>query len=149
MSQPNIEVIKEAVFAADSSPCRSQRGAAIWDCQGFIAAGFNYKPTGFPCDHSDACKASCRFDAIHAEQCAIMGALRSQPGRLVGASMLHVKVVNGMLVPSGPPSCVKCSTMIVASGIGFMWLYHETGWRMYSAHEFHRLSGAYVAGGKP
>jgi hypothetical protein len=53
---------------------------------------------------------------------------------------LHVKTVNGELVPSGGPSCVQCSKLALVCGIAGFWLYHEEGWRRYPMQEFHQLS---------
>jgi hypothetical protein len=57
-----------------------------------------------------------------------------------GCDMLHVKTVDGELVPSGGPSCVQCSKLALAAGIAGVWLFHEDGWRRYGAVEFHELS---------
>lgn len=54
--------------------------------------------------------------------------------------MLHVKVVNKEIVPSGPPSCVECSKLALAAGIGFFWLYHDEGWKRYAMLDFHEQS---------
>lgn len=78
----------------------------------------------------------CRKTAVHAEQDAILAA----GSGCLNASMLHVKVVDGQLVASGEPSCVECSKLILRSGIKFMWLFHETGWKEYTADEFHKFS---------
>lgn len=135
MQQPPQQVIYAAVDDASFSPCRSKRGAAIFRGDEVAVIGRNFKPAPFECDGSEACKATCRRDAVHAEQAAIVCC-----GDCRDADMLHVKVVNGRLVPSGPPSCVQCSKLMLVVGIRFMWLFHETGWQRYGAEEFHRLS---------
>jgi deoxycytidylate deaminase len=100
------------------------------------AHGYNYKPRGFDCDGSVACKATCRVEAIHAEQQALLSLGRHTNG----TDMLHVKTVDGRLVASGGPSCVECSKLVLIAGVTFVWLYHVDGWRRYEASEFHRLS---------
>ncbi len=127
--------IQRAVKAAVRSVCRSQRGAAIWEGSKFISAGFNRQLPPLTCDHSDACKATCRLTALHAEMDALLR------GRYVeGADMLHVKVLDQCLVPSGGPSCVQCSKLILASGIRYMWLFQSGGWHRYTAADFHHMS---------
>jgi deoxycytidylate deaminase len=134
---PPKHIVEFAIEAANLSPCRSKRGAAIFHGECILSTGFNHKPNGFTCDGSEGCKSLCRNDAVHAEQAAIIGAGR----RFSLAEMLHVKTVDGKLVSSGPPSCLQCSKLILEAGIAAMWLYHEDGWKRYDAHTFHLLSG--------
>jgi deoxycytidylate deaminase len=133
---PPSHVVEFAVEVAGWSPCRSKRGAVLFSGDDILGHGYNYKPRGFECDGSAACKATCRVEAIHAEQQALL-AFNSKAG---GAEMIHAKSVNGRLVPSGGPSCVQCSKFIVACGVEGVWLYHATGWRRYNAAEFHDQS---------
>lgn len=143
-TEPASPAIYTAKLAATQSRCRSQRGAAIFWPNGHhvvanghrVIAGFNNRPG---CDQSDSCKATCRFHAVHAEEAAIMKCM-AQGLDMTGAEMLHVKVVDGAIVPSGGPSCLPCSEMIVRAGLAGMWLYHKDGWRRYDAVEFHRLT---------
>lgn len=140
MSQQHVplEILDAAMYRAARSPCRSQRGAVVFRYVPFsvISLGHNQKPAGFGCDRSDACKATCRVEAIHAEQQALLNAGPAA----YGADLLHVKIVAGQLVPSGGPSCVQCSKLALAAGIVGVWLFHDAGWRRYDANEFHRLS---------
>lgn len=139
--QPPQRLIDYAVEMAKCSPCRSKRGAVIFRENLRIASGYNFKPRGFDCDGSSECKATCRTEAIHAEQMALLRA-----GTYATTSdMLHVKVTDAGLVASGGPSCVQCSKLALASGIAGVWLFHDTGWRRYEVYEFHRLSLAGLA----
>ena len=132
---PPKYAIDLAVEVSQWSPCRSKRGSVIFSGDSMIAHGHNYKPKGFECDGSEACKATCRTEAIHAEQHALLYARCAR-----GAEMLHVKTVLGHLVPSGGPSCVQCSKLGLAAGVAGIWLYHEDGWTFYQAREWHALS---------
>jgi deoxycytidylate deaminase len=134
--QPEAHIIDLAVEVSGWSPCRSKRGVAIFRGENVVTHGYNYKPRGFDCDGTEACKATCRNEAIHAEQQALLSAGRKADG----ADMLHVKTVNGQLVASGGPSCVQCSKLALACGIAGVWLYHAEGWRRYDMQTFHRLS---------
>ena len=104
-----------AVRAAILSGCeKSKRGAVIWipGADGPVAKGSNHQPDPHQCDGSPACRSSCAKLCVHAEAAAILD-LGSFLGH--GLHMLHVKVVDGRPVPSGPPSCWQCSRLILAS----------------------------------
>ncbi len=130
------EVVASAVRESLRSPCRSKRGVVIFDETSIICAGYNHQPSPFICDGSARCKSTCGKTAVHAEQDAI---LRIQRGLIPGMQMLHVKTVDGILVQSGPPSCMECSKLILESGIAHMWLYDGL-WVRYTAVEFHELT---------
>lgn len=133
---PPAFAISAAVEASLLSFCQSKRGATIWNEHGVLCSGYNRKPTGFVCDRSSNCKQNCWLDAIHAEQMALyFGGYQA-----AGSEMLHVKTVNGVLVPSGPPSCLQCSKLIIQAEIQFMWLFHKDGWKRYTPEDFHRQS---------
>lgn len=133
---PPLHVIDFAVEVSRWSPCRSKRGVVIFNGDDILGHGYNYKPRGFDCDDSEKCKATCRVEAIHAEQQALLAVGR----RASGADLLHAKTVDGVLVASGGPSCIQCSKLALVSGIAGVWLFHENGWRRYETAEFHRLS---------
>jgi deoxycytidylate deaminase len=137
-------LLPDAAKVAVRSPCaKSQRGAIVFDSDGLIVGrgfiigrGFNAQPKPFACDGSDACRSSCAKLCEHAEQAAI----RDSGRYAQGAHMLHVKVIRGVAVPSGEPSCWQCSRAILAAGIQTMWLLHDDGVRGYTAADFHRLT---------
>jgi deoxycytidylate deaminase len=138
---PPEHIVRFAVEAAARSPCRSKRGAAIWNpavAGSLISLGYNRQIAPFTCDGTDKCKSHCRQTAIHAEQAALLDA----DGSVAGMEMLHVKVVDGALVPSGVPSCVACSKLIAAVRLEAMWLYQADGWRRYDVEDFHLRSVA-------
>lgn len=140
--EPSIRDVRAAIGASVLSPCRSKRGAVVFRNGFLLSAGCNYKPSGFDCDGSESCKANCRAGAVHAEQSAILRAGVYVAGN---AELLHVKTIDGKLVPSGGPSCAECSKLALAAGIVGVWLYHENGWHRYDATEFHRQSLAAAA----
>jgi deoxycytidylate deaminase len=74
---------------------------------------------------------------VHAEQWALLDAGPQAYGR----ELMHLKAVNGLLVASGPPSCVQCSKLILAAGVEGVWLFRPDAlWHRYTATEFHQLS---------
>lgn len=137
-AEPPAEAVGKAILASRMSPCRSKRGAVVFKGDVVFTLGCNHQAAPFECDGSLNCKTTCRTTAVHAEQAALsVCELRAH-----GCELLHVKTVDGELVPSGPPSCVECSKLAVAFGIAGVWLYHSGGWMRYEAHEFHRCSMA-------
>lgn len=128
--------LRRAIEEGAKSPCsKSKRGVVIWKAghagDHEIVSAHNGPPPGFACDGTDACRAACGRLCLHAEMRALFHTPRD------ATDLLHVKVVNGVGVPSGPPSCVDCSKAILDRGISRVWLLHETGLRLYSARDFH------------
>jgi hypothetical protein len=135
--------LKRATEAGAASPCaKSKRGVVVFHpCQPIhFYPSANHPPAPFICDGSPPCRAACRDVAVHAEAAAVLAALAAGVKLAEGWELLHVKVVDGRPVPSGPPSCVRCSTLILEAGIRRVWLLHESGLKGYDAVEFHRLS---------
>jgi len=139
------DALKHAIDAGRGSMCaKSKRGVVIFSrSAGIISAASNGPPPGFKCDGSDACKAGCGLVAVHAEQRAILDA--HYFGKAVSRTeMLHVKVVDGKAVPSGGPSCVHCSKLILGANIEVMWLLEDVGGLptlvRYTALDFHRAT---------
>jgi len=124
---------RSALRHANMSTCKSRRGAAVvTDTHGIFAA-HNHMPQGQYCTSDAACKATCARTAVHAEQAALL--LAGVVAR--GSEMVHVKSVDGVLVASGPPSCIDCSKLMVEAGIVAVWLYHGDGWMRYEMADFH------------
>jgi len=131
-----------ALAAAGESTCRSQRGAVAFsgrenETRELVAVGFNQQPTG-PCDGSERCKATCRREAVHAEQALILSGIDLAAGGSV--EVIHVKAIAGELAPSGGPDCIECAKLLRFAGVVAVWLYHVDGWRRYLIAEFHELS---------
>lgn len=136
-----------ALEMSTSSPCRkSKLGAVAFngrenERRELVAVGWNHRPGGEACDGSPACRATCRLEAVHAEQVLIVST-----ANLDGADVIHAKSVDGALVASGGPSCEQCAKLLRAAGVAGVWLYHEPGgWRRYPIAEFHALSMAAAA----
>lgn len=133
--------LERAVQIGARSPCvKSKRGVVVFrsDSRYLAGEGYNAPPFPFVCDGSEACQTACGKVCVHAEQAVLVGPHE-------GGEMLHVKVVDGVGVPSGPPSCADCSKLILESGeISAMWLYEDRGdgakLYRYTPVEFHRAT---------
>ncbi len=151
--KPPQFVLESIERLAMISPCsKSKRAAIVYDAEGETLWGFGYNtpPLGMYCDGSPACRKSCGQTCIHAEQMALRSAiynLAAESGRadildrerplpsgvwvgarssLFGLTMLHVKVVDGDVVPGGPPSCWQCSREILEHRLAGFWLFEIT-----------------------
>lgn len=140
MKTPLPYLIEGARKAALESPCaKSKRGVVLfdhedtkrwqpgrtvdWELGTILGIGYNGQPYGFKCSGSEACRRDCAKLCLHAEQRAIMYGL--QRAAIHGCDLLHVKVVDGQVVPGGGPSCWQCSRLVVEVGLRGVWLYEE------------------------
>lgn len=98
------------------------------------------KPAVGRCDGSEACRRDCGKICVHAEEGVILMAGRHAEG----ADVVHLKLVDGLPVPSGDPSCHTCSRLMLRAGVARMWLLQSDGWRSWSALEFHRATLAHL-----
>lgn len=139
------DALKKAVEAAGYSGCqKSKRGVVIWRRTGGVVSMSANVPAIGRCDGSTRCRKDCGKLCVHAEANAIFDAhLFGKP--VARCEMLHVKVVDGKPVASGPPSCWQCSRAILRAGLEAMWLLRpgpEDGddpvLVRYTADEFHR-----------
>lgn len=136
---PSSVALQTAVQQSLRSPCQSKRGAVVYlpRTDQIFGRGYNRMPPGFVCDGSDTCKATCRRDAVHAEQMAL---LMAGAQNCIGCDLVHIKTLDGWPVESGGPSCIECAKMILAAGIAGVWLFEAHGWRRYNTAEFYLLS---------
>lgn len=153
MDAPPDYVIEAAREAATRSPCeKSKRGVVAMLLQPhrpiIAARGWNSQPGAFACDGSDACRAACGMRCVHAEQRAILSLRLSWPNREPDCELVHVKVVDGQVVPGKGPCCAECSKLVLEVGLRGVWLLEyaredalgrpQGDWRFYSAEDFHR-----------
>lgn len=131
--------VARAVDWAKMSPCaKSKRGVVILQVDGTVAGcGFNHPPDGLRCTGDDACRAACGKICVHAE----MMALRNAGASAGPLELVHVKVVDGELVPGGGPSCSPCARDLLDDGrVVAVWLFHVDGWRRYGLADFYALT---------
>lgn len=146
---PPQSIIDAAVRTASLGPCaKSKRGVVIYRMETnpvIHGDAHNSPPWPFECSSTDACKKDCGRICVHAEQRAILqwysdDYVTRPIGRHVDYDLVHVKVVDGKLVPSKGPSCEQCSKLIVETGITSVWLYNGGAWDRYNASTFHQLT---------
>ena len=102
------------------------------DCCSLAACFKDQLPAGFRSD---------RTCCVHAEQNAILDALRSHPDRVAGSRLYFVRLDDtGQVKRSGAPYCTICSKLTQASGVAEFVLWHPHGVTVYDADEYNRLS---------
>lgn len=141
--RPPGVAVRVAIEQSLRSTCTSKRGVVIFEQYDggrggrILSQGYNGVPDGITCVKNGTKCEGCAVRAIHAEMRALL-AYSVDPTNPPQApvEMLHVKTIDGQLVPSGLPSCYACAKHIAVSGIAFFWLYHAYGWRRYSIRGF-------------
>lgn len=111
-----------------------------------LGYGFNDKPCGdktIGClkdslpSHFKSDKTCC----VHAEQRAIMDALKSNPHKLKDSILYFVRLKDDNSMGfSGKPYCTICSKMALDAGIKYFALYHKEGIKLYDTLEYNKLS---------
>ncbi|MFA5125244.1 MAG: deaminase [Patescibacteria group bacterium] len=146
------EYFSAAAEIAKQATCeRSKCGTVIVREGRIIGSGFN-SPAGnlesqrrcsaFKSDlHIKVTDKTC---CVHAEQRAIMDALRRQPDRLSGAVLYFTRLNgNGEATESGRPYCTHCSKLALDTGISEFVLWHKEGISAYPTDEYNLLSYQY------
>ena len=136
-----------AAEIAEKSTClRSKCGAVIIKGNEMIGSGFNSLPLD---EHPDRCIKdellsnfkSDRTCCMHAEQRAIMEALKANPDKLKGSRLYFIRLdSDGAKKSSGSPYCTICSKMVLDSGVSEFALLHDKGICVYNAKEYNALS---------
>ncbi|PIN96555.1 hypothetical protein COU39_00705 [Candidatus Micrarchaeota archaeon CG10_big_fil_rev_8_21_14_0_10_60_32] len=142
----------KAAEAASKSACeRAKCGSVIVKEDRVIGSGCNGPPQNLEeqrrCSNSkDAYhkKVTDKTCCVHAEQRAIMAALRENPGKIAGSTLYFVRLNNdGTQAPAGRPYCTICSKMALDAGIAEFVLWHEKGMAAYETGEYNALSFQY------
>lgn len=92
-------------------------------------------PAGFKSD-----KTCC----IHAEQRAVIDAIRKDPSEIPGSILYFIRLDSkDRPKVSGQPYCSICSKMALDAGVGHFALFHEEGWKAYTTKEYNELTFKY------
>lgn len=151
-----LEYIAEAAKVALHSTCeRSHCGSIIVQGDEIIGRGFNSPPGNQEeqrrCSYSKDMyhpKVTDKTCCVHAEQRAIIDALRNNPGKITGSRLYFIRLDNdgnrsNTGVQSGKPYCTICSKMALDVGIAEFVLRHEEGIAVYDTQEYNLLSFQY------
>lgn len=147
-----LEYITKAVQIALSSTCkRAKCGSVIIFNEEIIGSGFNSPPGNIEeqrrCSYSKDSyhkKVTDKTCCVHAEQRAIMDALRKNPDRLAGSRLYFVRLDElGRPSRSGNPYCTICSKMALDVGIEEFVLWQNQGVCVYNTQEYNILSFKY------
>lgn len=144
VSEQNFNIL--VGYASKSTCHRSKCGSILLNSEGkIIGAGYN----SMPCDVEGACfKDSLAADfksdktcCIHAEQRAIMDALKTNPSQVEGSLLLFIRLDdNECPKHSGEPYCTICSKFALDAGVGRFALWHKEGWTAYETNYYNQLS---------
>lgn len=147
--EKGLEYIAKAAEIALSSTCeRARCGSVIVQQEEIIGSGFNSPPQGieeqrrcsYPKD-SYSEKVTDKTCCVHAEQRAIMEALRKNPGKLPGSRLYFIRLdKEGKPIRAGKPYCTICSKMALEVSISEFVLWHKQGVCVYDTKEYNTLS---------
>jgi deoxycytidylate deaminase len=131
------EIIDEMISIGSEGNCeKSKRVSAIVYQNGFSVIETNSPPFPFVCQKNEKCKKACNQLCVHAEERAILSALRKY-GDVDFCICIHLKIVNGQPAFSGSPSCITCARKLLECNIRYMYLWQETGWQRWAPKEFY------------
>ncbi|MBS3089333.1 hypothetical protein J4461_00445 [Candidatus Pacearchaeota archaeon] len=147
-----LEYILEASKVALSSTCENSRcGSIIVRDNEIIGRGFNSPPKNQEkqrrCSifkesyHKKITDKTC---CVHAEQRAIMDALKNKADKIIGSRLYFIRL-NKDDAPSraGRPYCTICSKMALDAGIDEFVLWSKEGVCVYKTDEYNTLSYKY------
>lgn len=132
--QKAFEYINKYADVAIKSCClRSKCGCVIVKNDKIIGTGFNSPPL-------NKCFQKCRKDILpkdfksdktccmHAEQRAIIEALKNNPKQIIGSTLYFIRLdENELPAIAGKPYCTICSKMALDCGIKYFVLWHKEG----------------------
>jgi len=148
----HIKFIDEAAKIALKSACkRAKCGSIIVKDNQIIGQGYNSPPNELESQrrcknnkeeyHKKVTDKTC---CIHAEQRAIIDALKNNPTKIQGSKLFFIRLNDkNEKEPAGNPYCTICSKIALDVGIKHFILLHESGLKEYPADEYNALSYNY------
>ncbi len=141
-----IDIVTEV--AKNSTCLRSKCGAIIIKDSKIIGKGYNSPPNEIESQRrclndkdSYSKKITDKTCCIHAEQRAIMDALKNSPDDLKESKLYFIRLdKNNNIEFAGKPYCTICSKMALDVGIKEFILLHDTGLKEYPIEEYNNLS---------
>lgn len=147
-----IKYLKAAGEVARKSTCqRAKCGTVIVANDTMIGSGFNSPVANLEsqrrCLHNKDSyhkKVTNKTCCVHAEQRAIMDALKYYPTKLAGSTLYFMRLDDkNNLTKAGKPYCTICSNMALDVGIKYFVLWHEDGVCIYNTKEYNTISYEY------
>lgn len=144
--------IQQAAKIAQKATCeRSKCGCIIVKDREIIGKGFNSPPQNLESQRRCHCdkeqyhrKVTDKTCCIHAEQRAILDALKFASDKLIGSDLYFIRLdPEGKPAKSGNPYCTICSKMALEVGIKTFHLWHPEGIVAYDTEEYNILSYQY------
>jgi deoxycytidylate deaminase len=152
-AQGALVLLERTAQVARQAEClRARCGCVIVDKDGVeIGSGFNGPPGGLVsqrrCERKNELGVGFKSDrtcCTHAEQRAIIDALRRNPARVPGGRLYFCRVdQDGLVKPSGSPYCTICSKAALEVGLAEFVLWHREGICVYPTEEYNDLSYSY------
>ncbi|MDE1827642.1 MAG: hypothetical protein KGH65_00565 [Candidatus Micrarchaeota archaeon] len=147
------EYMLEAAEAASQASCQRHKcGSVIVGSDGtIIGRGFNSPPANREdqrrCGNEKELynkRVTDKTCCVHAEQRAIIEALKTNPTKIVGSRLYFIRLDERNLpTRAGKPYCTICSKMALDVGIKEFVLWHEEGIGSYNTDEYNKLSFEY------
>lgn len=140
-----LEYLAKASEVALQATCsRSKCGSVIVKGNEIIGEGYNSPPLELESQRRCSVskyyydpKVTDKTCCMHAEQRAIMDALRKNPDKILGSRLYFIRVdEEGNTKKAGNPYCTICSKMALDAGIAEFVLWHEEGICVYDAEEY-------------
>ncbi len=142
---------KAAEIALKSSCLRSKCGSIIVKNNEIIGTGFNSPPQNKenqrrcsnPKDSYNK-KVTDKTCCVHAEQRAIIDALKNNPKKIAGSRIYFIRLNDkGNKTRADRPYCTICSKMALDVGITEFILWHDKGICVYNTDEYNEISFQY------
>jgi len=147
-----LEFLTIASTVALQAGCgRSRCGSVIVKDNKIIGRGFNSPPGDMEGQRRCSAlkggyhpKVTDKTCCVHAEQRAIIDALKNHPEQIVGSRLYFIRLDNrDQPSRAGQPYCTICSKMALDLGIKEFVLWHEDGIAVYDTEEYNLLSYEY------
>ncbi len=136
----------EKIALEKASCLRSLCGSVIVNKNKIIGKGWNSlpldkKPSFCWKDSLPEDFKSDKTCCIHAEQRALIDALKNYPNEVIGSTIYFVRLdKNKKRMPSGKPYCTVCSKLCLEAGVKYWVLEHKEGIVIYDSDEYNQIS---------
>jgi deoxycytidylate deaminase len=144
-----IEYLMKALEIGLNSTCqRAKCGSIIVKDDEIIGIGFNSPPKNIEkqrrCSFSKDSyhkKITDKTCCVHAEQRAIIDALKRNPDKISNSKIYFIRIdEDNKPVRAGNPYCTICSKMALDTGIKQFILWKEEGVAVYETEEYNLIS---------